>query len=266
MFIIFFIISFIASVIGVISGLGGGIIIKPVLDMSGLAVVSVASFMSGCTVLSMTTMNLARSLSRPKDMLIDRTRSPFLAIGALGGGYLGNLIFDSLMTAVGVANQNIVGAIQAGILLLITVSVMIYMAHKANIKTRDVKNIFAALLIGLVLGILSAFLGIGGGPMNLVVLYYFFSMNSKEAAQNSLFIIFFSQLMSLSQTLLTGSVPLGLDLTNLTVMIVGGISGALLGGYFNKKLDEKKVDQLLMAVFTLIAIINVYNFVKFILF
>lgn len=102
--------------------------------------------------------------------------------------------------------------------------------------------------------------------MNLVVLYYFFSMNSKEAAQNSLFIIFFSQLMSLSQTLLTGSVPLGLDLTNLAVMIVGGISGALLGGYFNKKMDEKKVDQLLMAVFTLIALINVYNFVKFILF
>ncbi|MEI3183290.1 MAG: sulfite exporter TauE/SafE family protein [Lachnospiraceae bacterium] len=39
---------------------------------------------------------------------------------------------------------------------------------------------------------MSSFLGIGGGPINLVVLLYFFSMDTKAAAQNSLYIILFS--------------------------------------------------------------------------
>jgi uncharacterized membrane protein YfcA len=48
-------VSFFASVIGSICGIGGGVIIKPVLDAVGLYSVSTISFMSGCIVLSMTT-------------------------------------------------------------------------------------------------------------------------------------------------------------------------------------------------------------------
>ena len=54
---------------------------------------------------------------------------------------------------------------------------------------------------------MSSFLGIGGGPINLVVLFYFFSMETKTAAQNSLYIILFSQITSLLTTLITHSVP-----------------------------------------------------------
>lgn len=35
--LLFFVISFLASIIGGICGIGGGIIIKPALDLSGLA-------------------------------------------------------------------------------------------------------------------------------------------------------------------------------------------------------------------------------------
>lgn len=265
MFILFLLIAFFASVIGVISGLGGGIIIKPVLDMSGLATVAVASFMSGVTVLSMTTVNLIRNLMHPKDMLVDRKRSPFLALGSVAGGYLGNLIFEQLSKAVGPEKQHIVGAVQAAVLFLITLGVMLYMIKKDKIKTKNIENLVVALLVGLTLGLISAFLGIGGGPMNLVVLYYLFSMSSKEAAQNSLFIIFFSQLVSLISTLAGGKVPAELVPLNLALMIGGGIAGALIGGRLNKKMDDKMVDKMLMWVFGLILVINIYNFVKFII-
>ena len=51
--ILFFCVSFFASIAGAICGIGGGVIIKPVLDMLGLASVATISFLSGCTVLSM---------------------------------------------------------------------------------------------------------------------------------------------------------------------------------------------------------------------
>ena len=51
--ILFFVVSFLASIAGAICGIGGGVIIKPTLDMFGLASVSTISFLSGCTVLSM---------------------------------------------------------------------------------------------------------------------------------------------------------------------------------------------------------------------
>lgn len=58
--------------------------------------------------------------------------------------------------------------------------------------------------MGVLLGIISSFLGIGGGPINLVVLGYCFSMDSKTAAVISLYIILFSQLASLLAALISG--------------------------------------------------------------
>ena len=45
-------IAFFASTIGAICGIGGGVIIKPVMDAFGVMDVSVINFLSGCTVLS----------------------------------------------------------------------------------------------------------------------------------------------------------------------------------------------------------------------
>lgn len=54
------IVCFFASVIGAICGIGGGVIIKPVLDSVGILDVTAISFLSGCTVLSMTTYSVLK--------------------------------------------------------------------------------------------------------------------------------------------------------------------------------------------------------------
>ncbi|MCD8330303.1 MAG: sulfite exporter TauE/SafE family protein, partial [Lachnospiraceae bacterium] len=56
-------------------------------------------------------------------------------------------------------------------------------------------------------GFLGAFLGIGGGPFNVAALTYFFSMDMKTAAQNSLYIIVFSQATGIAELLAAGAVP-----------------------------------------------------------
>ena len=53
-YMIFFLICFLASAVGAVCGIGGGVIIKPVLDAFGILDVETISFLSGCTVLSMT--------------------------------------------------------------------------------------------------------------------------------------------------------------------------------------------------------------------
>ncbi len=60
--IIAFLISFMACIVGAICGMGGGVIIKPVLDFIQFGSASTISFMSGCTVLAMTAYSVGKSL------------------------------------------------------------------------------------------------------------------------------------------------------------------------------------------------------------
>lgn len=59
--IVYILISFLASIAGAICGIGGGVIIKPVLDVVGLDNVTTISFLSGCTVLAMSCYYVGRS-------------------------------------------------------------------------------------------------------------------------------------------------------------------------------------------------------------
>jgi len=187
----YLLVSFLASVAGAICGIGGGVIIKPVLDVCGLASVSTISFLSGLTVLSMSLYSVARNMASGGSRIDTKTGTP-LAVGAAAGGVIGKQLFSVIRGLF--ADPNTVGAVQAACLAVITLGTLLYTIFKGRIQPRRVEGTGICLCIGLVLGIMSSFLGIGGGPINLVVLYYFFSMDTKTAAANSLYIIFFSQL------------------------------------------------------------------------
>ena len=139
---------------------------------------------------------------------------------------------------------------------------MIYTVYKDKVHTLHVTNPVVGIMIRLVLGICSSFLGICGGPINLEVLFYFFSMDTKEAAENSLYIILFSQITSLINTLVTGTVPVfGIGL--LVLMVLGGILGGMAGRIINKKIDENTVNRLFIVLMIIIMLINVYNIYQF---
>ena len=181
--LLFFVVSLLASTAGAICGIGGGVIIKPTLDLFGLASVSTISFLSGCTVLSMSCYSVGKSMLAGEKSVDLHTGTP-LAIGAAIGGVVGKQMFTVIRDAS--SNPNMVGGIQAGCLALITLGTLVYTLKKAGIRTHRVTSPVACVAIGLVLGVMSSFLGIGGGPIKLVVLGYFFSMDSKTAAANSL--------------------------------------------------------------------------------
>ena len=112
--------------------------------------------------------------------------------------------------------------------MLITVWTLICTIRKDRLHTCIVTHPVPIFLIGLVLGIFSSFLGIGGGPINLVVLFIFFSMDTKTAAENSLYIILFSQAASTLKTILQGKVP-DFQLPLFIGMVICGILGGIVG-------------------------------------
>lgn len=259
LYIIFLAVSFGASVIGAICGIGGGVLIKPLLDAFGVLSVSTISFLSGCTVLSMSCYSVGKAM-QSGDSLVDRKTGTPLAIGAAAGGIAGKMMFQYLTELF--PDKDRVGAAQAACLLVITFGTLVYTLRKDKIRTHHIKNPAVCIAIGLALGICSSFLGIGGGPINLVVLFFFFSMDTKTAAQNSLYIILFSQITSLINTLVTRTVP-EFSIGLLILMVGGGILGGMAGRAINRKIDGSVVNRLfigLMAVIMLICLYNIYQF------
>lgn len=128
-----FLVSFLASTAGAICGIGGGVIIKPVLDLFQMASVSTISFLSGCTVLSMSLYSVGRAAAS-RDSVVDFKTGTPLALGAALGGVLGKQLFTAVKEAA--SNPNMVGGVQAGCLTIITIYTLAYTVNKAHIKTR----------------------------------------------------------------------------------------------------------------------------------
>lgn len=256
-FLLFFI-CLLASSVGAIVGAGGGVIIKPVLDMLGVLPVSTVSFCAGCTVLGMSLCSLIRN--RRDGVRLRLRTSTALAVGAVLGGLLGKYLFELVRSGFG--NERMLGAIQALCLTVITFGVFLYVCNKDKLPSKHVENITAAIIIGIFLGVISSFLGIGGGTSNVAVLFFFFSMEAKEAAKNSLYIIIFSQLSSIISAVATGSVP-SFEALHLACMVAGGIGGALAGAAISKRINNQGVERILKVLLLLIVAMDFYNILKY---
>lgn len=245
-----------ASVIGAIAGIGGGVIIKPVLDSLGIMEVAAISFLSGCTVLSMSAYNAARSVLSGDSHLKKEVAFP-LGAGAAAGGVLGKYLFSLISSLFD--NTSRVGSVQSACLTVITVLTFVYTLRPSILPSFRVKNPFLSVFAGLALGVMSAFLGIGGGPINLMALSVLYSMSMKDAAQNSLMVIFLSQLFSLISTVVTRSVP-EFDVVMLAFMAASGILGGAVGRVFNKKLSSDQVRIIFLAAMLVIILLSIRNF------
>ncbi len=256
MVILIFVICLAASTIGGICGIGGGVLIKPLLDAMGVMGVSTVSFLSGLTVLAMALISVYKNR---KGKELDPARSVPLGIGAAIGGVLGKQLFEAIKRAA--SADRLVGAVQAAVLGALVLGTLLYVRNKRRIRTKNLTHPLAGGCIGLALGVCSSFLGIGGGPMNLAVLYYFFSMDTKKAAVNSILIILLSQVTSLAVTLITGSVP-AFDPLVLVAMVLAGAIGGFVSAKLHQRLSAHTTDLLFSGLLVVILLICVYNMVR----
>ncbi|MEI3608523.1 sulfite exporter TauE/SafE family protein [Pseudogracilibacillus sp. SO10305] len=257
-FIIYFIIGLFASILGSMAGIGGGVIIKPILDTIGLDDVSTISVLSASTVFAMAAMSLITMLFSKKLQVRFKIAS-LLAIASSIGGIIGKGMFNRLLESF--AQPDMLAMMQSIILAFLMILIYIYQKKKYVWRTFTLEKAPFILMIGFTLGLIAAFLGIGGGPFNVAILSLCFSMTAKESSINSLFIIFFSQLSSI----ITTSVTTGfteLDLTMLPYIVIGGVVGGLTGSALLSRVTNTMIDRVFTTVIFIIICINLFNAIK----
>lgn len=104
--------SLLASISGAICGIGGGVIIKPALDLLQTDSVATISFLSSCTVLAMSCYSVLKNLSNGENRIDLQITIP-LAVGGAVGGVVGKQSYSSI--AAMYPNPDTVGAWQAAL-------------------------------------------------------------------------------------------------------------------------------------------------------
>lgn len=255
--IIYFLVALFSTILGSSAGLGGGIIIKPVLDSLGDYALPTINLLSSSTIFIMSIVTVFYQLKK-KDK-INPKNTIVVATGSVVGGIIGQKLMSFILSKD--INIDLINNIQSIIIIILLISVFLYMRNKDNIKSYKINNILAIGLLGLFLGAISAFLGIGGGPINVAAFTILFSMTANEAARNSILVIFFSQ----GSKIISIAVTTGFSIYNLDMlpyMLVGGVLGGIIGYKINKAASEKSIIKIFNSVTLSIILLNLYNIFK----
>ncbi len=256
-FLIYFILSLFATTVGSLTGMGGGVIIKPLMDVLHDFDVQTIGVASSITVFSMAIVSVLKQI-RAKTEIPFKTAIP-LGAGSVAGGFFGEKLLNFIVDLLDA--NSIVTVVQNCVLAVLILCVFIYMKNKDKIKGRSLNGTVVSLAVGVFLGICSSFLGIGGGPINVALIIFLFSVGTKTATVCSLVTILFAQISKLTTVALTTGFS-GFDLSIAPFMIAGAILGGFLGASLNKKCSEKTVEKAFNGVQLLVLGITVFNIIK----
>lgn len=255
--LIYFLLAISATAVGSLSGMGGGVIIKPLMDALGGYDVQTIGVISSITVFIMAIVSVLKQM-KSKMKIPFKTAIP-LAVGSVAGGFIGQKSLDFIIHAL--KANSITTMVQNVVLAVLILCVIIYMKNKHRIKGKNLDGVFTSLAVGVFLGFCSSFLGIGGGPINVALIIYLFSFDTKTATVCSLITILFAQISKLCTTALTTGFAV-FDLSVVPFMAVGAVLGGLIGASLNKKCSEKNVEKAFNGVQILVLVITVFNISK----
>lgn len=250
--ILYALVIIIASAVGAVSGMGGGVLIKPIFDSLQAHSIEEISFYASVAVFVMSIVSTYRQVKAGQRIQVKIVLP--IAGGAILGGYLGNYVFQLLLAWFRPIHY--VTIVQIILTLMTLVFALWASRHKAI--AYQLLDLPYYLLCGCLLGFLASFLGIGGGPINVSLLILMFSFPIKQATVYSIAIIFFSQLSKLLTIYLTGTYQ-GIDLTLLYYIIPAAILGGLIGAKLSKVLSDRQVQQVFEIIIILVMLINIYN-------
>ena len=106
-----------------------------------------------------------------------------------------------------------------------------------------------------------SFLGIGGGPINVALIIYLFSFDTKTATVCSIVTILFAQISKLATTALTTGFAM-YDLSVAPLMAIGAVLGGFIGASISKKCSEKTVEKAFNGVQLFVLAITIFNIIR----
>lgn len=255
---IYILIALYATIVGAISGLGGGIIMKPAFDfIGGFSAPQIATLTAAMT-LAMALVSLLTSLDKIKEEKKNLPVLLFVALGSLAGGYLGDYLFRLLTAS---APDRLVKVVQNTILIIMVIFVILYMRKGEDRKTFQGKGAPLALGVGLLLGMIASFLGIGGGPVNVAVITLVFGFPVKLSVLCSLSSIFFSSVTK-NLAILAKDGLSAYCIEVLPYVVLAAVLGALIGRFIGRKCSEETTNRLFLFVQYMVLCICIVNIIK----
>ena len=256
---VYILLTFVITCLGTVSGISGGTILKPVMDMAGGYKAADISVLTGGAVFVMSLASFLRNLGSKGLLRLRPAAALMLGLGAVCGGFAGQSLLAFVIHAA--RNDNLVKLCQNIVLgiLLLGVLARTFMKNPGHLELRGIP---AHLAAGVFMGVVAAFLGIGGGPINMALLMFLFGMDIKTAAVHSLLIILFAQ----AANLLTIVVLRGFSAFRLPLlphMALAALAGSLLGAALNKKLNPRGVLLLFGAMLCAVLCAVAFNIVRF---
>lgn len=245
-----YLVILIAALIASITGIGGGVIIRPILSTTDLSI-TLVSFYACVAIVTSTIYSLVRAVQKKENLNIKLVS--LLSVGAFIGGAVGNTIFTY---SVDKYADDLVVVVQS-ILLILTLCFVMYATIKEITISRVFKSRVLIILVGISIGIISVFIGIGGGILNVIILQMLFKIKKKEVVINSLAMIFISQTANIILMIYNG-VASNLDYQMLGLIMASALIGGIIGKELSTKVSANFSKSLFTIVIAAVMLLNVY--------
>ena len=233
----FILLGFIAGVLGSMLGLGGGIVMVPVLTFLGFSPTTAASN----SLFAALSNAIASTISYSKQKRIEVTLGLKLGLLSIPGTVLGAIISTDVTPGI--------FKILFGLILISSVAyIFLRKKMKSTEKLMSYQTMIFAAGASLFAGIISAFFGIGGGIIFVPLMVAGMGMAMKKAAPTSQLILLFSSLSGVIVHSILGH-P---DFTQAGFLAIGSFFGGLFGARLSLDIKERYL-QILISVVILIA-------------
>jgi len=231
--------GFAAGLLGSIIGLGGGIIIVPVLTFFGFSPALAASN----SIFAVFSNAIASSISYAKQRRIEYSIGLKLGLLSIPGTIVGAFVSSEITPSI----FKILFA-----LILISASIYIFSKRKLEQKNYNLSKQIMILAIGasFFAGIISGLFGIGGGIIFVPLMVVAMGLSMKNAAPTSQFILLFAS----ASALVTHTILGHPDFYQALLLAIGAFVGGLVGARLSLEIKENSLKILISIVMIAVAV------------
>lgn len=258
--------AYLAGLLGSLTGLGGGLVVIPLLTL-GFGIDF--HYAIGAALVASIATSSGSASAYVKEGMTNIRLGMFLEIattlGAVGGAFVAlwmptniiavifgiTLIFTAIMTQrKGPANDNVKGSALAQKLKL-------YGTYptKEGLKSYQLTHVISGFFIMIVAGVLSGLLGIGSGVLKVLAMDSAMKVPFKVSTTTSNFMIGVTACASAVVYLQRGYIQPGIAFP----IIIGVLGGALTGAKLLKRMQVKLLRRIFSIAILLVAINIIYN-------
>jgi uncharacterized protein len=234
--------GFVAGIIGSMIGLGGGIVVVPVLTFFGFPPTLAASN----SLFAAFSNAIGSTISYSRQKRIDYSLGLKLGLLSIPGTVLGAYISSDVTPGI--------FKILFG-LVLISSAAYIFLRKKIETKEKNLTILMIVFVIGasFFAGIISSFFGIGGGTVFVPLMVVGLGMTMKRAAPTSQFILLFASLSGI----ITHSILGHPDFIQAGLLAVGAFIGGIIGARISLDIKERYL-QILVSIIIIIAALKLF--------